>query len=222
LTDKFLPLPTFEPCRMSATPKLSMAGLLVGGAPARLETAPARVRGEREQRLEGWFRDHFEMLWRLAARLGVPRSNVDDVVQEAFITADRRAADIRTGSERRFLISTTVKLCANQRRRPEARLERPELLQARADDTPDAEQLLVRKQLREWLDVVLDTLPLEQRTVFVLHQLEGLNIAEVAALLEVPPGTVASRLARARGKFSKSAARLRLRWTGPELEGEEP
>ena len=76
----------------------------------------------------------------------------------------------------------------------------------------DAEQLLARKQLRQLLDAVLDTLPLEQRTVLVLHELEGFSLAEVASLLEVPPGTVDPRLARARKKFSNSAALLRSRW----------
>jgi len=161
-------------------------------------------------------------LWRLAARLGVPRANVDDIVQEAFITADRRAADIARGSERRFLISTTIKLCANQRRRSEVRLERPVLTELRAQDTLDAEQLLARKQLRQWLDVALDALPLEQRTVFVLHELEGFSIIEIAQLIEAPAGTVASRLARAREKFCKNAARLRSLWNQHRCEGEEP
>jgi RNA polymerase sigma-70 factor, ECF subfamily len=197
---------------MSAHLKPLSVDLLVVEALPDAERARAPARGARSERLETWFREYAAMLWRLAARLGVPHSNVDDVVQEAFITADRRAADITAGSERRFLISTTLKLCANQRRRREARREQLEQFRQPADETPDAEQLLARKQLRQWLDMALGTLPLEQRTVFVLYELEGFGIEEMAALLEIPPGTVASRLSRARGKFGKSAARLRQSW----------
>ena len=66
-----------------------------------------------DERLEGWFRDHFDTLWRFAARLGIPRQHVDDVVQEVFITASRRAATIASGAERRFLIAVTIKIAAN-------------------------------------------------------------------------------------------------------------
>jgi len=104
----------------------------------------------------------------------------------------------------------------------EVRLERPVLTELRAQDTLDAEQLLARKQLRQWLDVALDALPLEQRTVFVLHELEGFSIIEIAQLIEAPAGTVASRLARAREKFCKNAARLRSLWNQHRCEGEEP
>lgn len=212
---------------MSAHLKPLGFGLLVGTPtdgvhePPREPASLSRSSAAGRQRLESWFRDHFDMLWRLAARLGVPHANVDDVVQEAFITADRRAGDITAGSERRFLVSTTVKLCANQRRRRDAQLERPVLVEPRAEAL-DAEQLLARKQLRQLLDAALDALPLEQRTVLVLHELEGYSLAEVASLLEVPPGTVASRLARARSKFSKSAASLRSRWNEHGPRSDDP
>lgn len=209
---------------MSAPIKPLALGLLVSEVVSQGDDGPAVVpAGEtRERRLEAWFRDHFDMLWRLAARLGVPHASVDDVVQEAFITAERRAADISAGAERQFLISTTIKLCANQRRRRDARREQPMLADVAAAETPDAEQLLARKRLREWLELALDTLPLEQRTVFVLHELEGFGIAEIAILIDCPPGTVASRLARGRNKFSKMAARLRARWTEHEPKGKGP
>jgi RNA polymerase sigma-70 factor (ECF subfamily) len=45
--------------------------------------------------------------------------------------------------------------------------------------------------------------------VFVLYELEGLSMAEIAGLLELPPGTVASRLRRAREEFHAQARRLR-------------
>lgn len=165
--------------------------------------------------LEGWFKAHFETLWRLAARLGVPPEHVDDVVQDVFVTADRRRTAIEPGAVRSFLIGTTVKISANYRRRGRTRraaLDRVE--HAPREAVPDAEQLVAQKQLRELLDVALDALSDDQRAVFVLHELEELGVAEIARVLAIPTGTVASRLARAKEKFSQQAARLRVRWLG--------
>jgi RNA polymerase sigma-70 factor (ECF subfamily) len=188
------------------------------GTPARLEppvsAASAADSVAQRERLQGWFQDHFDTLWRFAARLGVPHAHVDDVVQEALIIADRRAAEIAPGSERGFLIAIVVRSSANQRRRQKTRvayaaeLARELVPSAHAD----AEQLLAQKQLRQLLDAALDELPEEQRSVLVLHEIEGFSAAEIAELLDLPPGTVASRLARGRSKFSKAAARLRAKW----------
>ncbi len=172
-------------------------------------------RGTEPSALEGWFKAHFAMLWRLAARLGVPAEHVDDVVQDVFVTADRRRGAIEPGSERSFLIGATIKISANYRRR--GRTRRAALAQiehAPREDLPDAEQLMAEKQLRQLLELALDALSNEQRAVFVLHELEELEVAEIARVLAIPSGTVASRLARAKEKFSKQAARLRPRWLG--------
>jgi RNA polymerase sigma-70 factor (ECF subfamily) len=181
---------------------------------AATDAARAADSAPERRRLEGWFRDHFDTLWRLALRLGAPSENVDDVVQEAFITAAQRASEIARGSERAFLIGVTVRVCANQRRRHKLRLERTADLACESGATvaADAEQLLAQKQLRSLLDLALDALPPEQRSVLVLHEIEGFSAAEIAELLQLPMGTVGSRLRRARSKFSKAAERLRSRW----------
>lgn len=168
-------------------------------------------------RLEGWFRDYFELLWRLALRLGVPPALVDDVVQEAFITAERRAADIADGRARSFLIQTTVKLSANCRRRQSHQQQLLAPLAVHSEPGPTAEQLLVGKQRRQALDWLLEQLPGDQRQVFVLYEIEGHSVPEIAELLELPSGTVASRLGRARDKFSKALERFRA-----QIEGTSP
>lgn len=165
-------------------------------------------------RLEGWFRDHFEAVWRLARRLGVPPALIDDVAQEAFITAERRAADIADGSARSFLFQTTIKLSANCRRKHAHQQQLLAPLALHGEPCPTAEQLLDGKRRRELLEWVLEQLPGEQRNVFVLYEIEGYNVPEIAELLELPSGTVASRLGRARDKFAKTVARLRAQSEG--------
>lgn len=199
---------------MAAPSRPMHSGLLVAvAASASMATvAPPPTLSAEQGRLELWFRDHFDVLWQLAVRLGAAQGSAEDVVQEAFITAQRRASDIVPGSERRFLIATTIKLCANLRRRNEYQRKGLEQLVDAAERPPDAEQLLQRKQMRELLDTALDALSIEQRAVFLLYEVEDFTVPEIAELLELPVGTVASRLGRARSKFSKAAARLSTRW----------
>jgi RNA polymerase sigma-70 factor (ECF subfamily) len=140
--------------------------------------------------------------------LGVPRQHVDDVVQEVFITASRRAGEIASGAERRFLISVTIKIAANQRRRSARQLDRPGCVEEHADAARDGAALLERKRELEMFYSALDALPYEQRSVFVLHELEGFTVPQIAELLDVPRGTAASRLVRARRAFARSAERL--------------
>jgi RNA polymerase sigma-70 factor (ECF subfamily) len=157
-----------------------------------------------------WFREHFDAMWRLALRLGVPQHSVDDVVQEAFIISSRRRADIGEGQERRFLMSTIVRVCSNYRQRASVRheLSSGDLLEQRASSVPDAEQLLIEKRARLELDVALAALSDPQRSVFVLFELEGFSMREIAEMLGLSSHTVASRLGRARTQFSRAVQRL--------------
>jgi RNA polymerase sigma-70 factor, ECF subfamily len=157
-----------------------------------------------------WFHAHVGSLWRIAARLGLPRHHIDDVLQEAFIIAARRQTDIGEGQARAFLIGTVARLCCNYRRRAHVRHEvsQGEALDEHASREPDAERLLVRKRLRERLDRALDSLSSEHRSVFVLYELEGLSVPEIAELLQLPVGTAASRLGRARARFAEAVRRL--------------
>jgi RNA polymerase sigma-70 factor (ECF subfamily) len=61
------------------------------------------------------------------------------------------------------------------------------------------------------LDAILSSMPVELCTVFVLFELEELTMAEIAQLLDLAPGTVASRLRRARERFHEEARRAQAR-----------
>jgi RNA polymerase sigma-70 factor, ECF subfamily len=160
-----------------------------------------------------WFRDHVQNLWRFVLRLGVPRHAIDDLVQEAFIIATRRQADIGPGQERSFLVATAVRLSSNYRQRAYVRREvsHGDGFEHSASQQPNAEQLLIEKRSRQLLDQVLAELSDAHRAVFVLFELEGFSAPEIAELLQLPLGTVSSRLWRARAKFSESAALLQRR-----------
>jgi len=161
--------------------------------------------------LASWFREHVERVWRIVARLGVPAHSVEDIVQETFITASRRRADIQAGHEGSFLVGAAIRLSANYRRKAHVRRESAEAraLDQESSPLPDAEQLLIAKRSRELLDRLLCELPEPQRAVFVLYELEGLSVPEIASALALPLGTVSSRVWRARARFSELARDVR-------------
>ena len=71
----------------------------------------------------------------------------------------------------------------------------------------DPEAFAQNQQMRALFTQVLEQLALDLRAVFVLYELEDFTMAEIAQTLQLPPGTVASRLRRAREAFEKLAAR---------------
>jgi RNA polymerase sigma-70 factor (ECF subfamily) len=75
-------------------------------------------------------------------------------------------------------------------------------------DPTQLAQLEHRERLDE-LDAVLSQLPVEQRTVFVLFELEEMSGEDIATMLEIPEGTVRSRLRLARQAFARIAAERR-------------
>jgi RNA polymerase sigma-70 factor, ECF subfamily len=169
-----------------------------------------------EQRLRQAFDRNFALVWRSLRRFGVPAASADDVAQQVFLTFSERLREVTPGRERAYLLAIAVRAAANERRRVRRVRETPA---EAADldvvsDSRTPEQLLIRKRNRARLDVALATLPLEQRVVFVLFELEGLTLPEIADSLAVPLGTATSRLRRARERFEA--------WVARQDEGNEP
>jgi RNA polymerase sigma-70 factor, ECF subfamily len=184
-------------------------------APPGVPTAPAsasrpRLSGAAEVRFRRMVDTQFDFIWRTLRGLGVPAANADDAAQQVFLVAAQKLDLITEGSERSFLFSTARGIAANARR---ARMRSREVLD---DDTlaepvsgaPDPEQLAARAQARELLGRILDGLAEDLRTVFVLFELEGMTTSQMAELLDVPMGTVASRLRRAREEFQAATKRF--------------
>jgi len=163
-----------------------------------------------EHALARLLQEHFRMVWRALRRLGVPEHAVDDSAQEVFLVASRKLATIEEGQERRFLYGVALRVAANARRARAARPEVPlgELVDETASSTPSPEALLDRKRARALLDEALEQLPDDLRTAFVLFELEGCSGPEVAELCEIPLGTAASRLRRAREAFQAAVSEI--------------
>jgi RNA polymerase sigma-70 factor (ECF subfamily) len=172
---------------------------------------------EPSERLRAAFEQHFALVWRSLRRFGVAEGRVDDAVQHVFLTFSARLPKVPRASERAFLLSTAVRVAANTRRLDARSREVPsDQLEAVGDDCHTPEQLLDWKQRREALDRALDLLPLEQRAVFVLYELEGFSLPEIAHNLGIRLGTATSRLRRARARFEVLADGFDLPETGDE------
>lgn len=163
-------------------------------------------------RLRALFDAHYAFVWRFLRRFGVQAPQLEDAAQEVFWVAARRLSDVRPGSERAFLYGVAVRIAAEdvRRRLRSPRLDvDPEQVLRLVDPAPSPEQQLEQRQRRELLDAILDRMPLELRTVFVLAELEDMELRQIAELEGIPLGTASSRLRRAREEFSAAAKRLR-------------
>jgi RNA polymerase sigma-70 factor (ECF subfamily) len=158
------------------------------------------------------FEREFAFVWRMLRRLGVAEASIDDCAQHVFLVATRKIDAIAPDRERAFLLGVAINVAAEARRSQAIGREQPhEDLDEREHGAPDPEQLTDRKRALELLDRALEELSFELRTVFVLFEVEGASTDDIASLLDLPRGTVASRLRRAREEFHAIAKRLRAR-----------
>jgi RNA polymerase sigma-70 factor (ECF subfamily) len=178
-----------------------------GGATS-LPAAAARD----DARLRALVGDHFDFVWRSLRRLGVSPGEVDDCAQQVFLVAARKLGDIQHGSEKAYLFSTAMRVASDARRSRNRRREVADDDAAEPHDpSPDPEEIADQRRARALLDEVLEELPMDLRAPFVLFELEELPTAEIAVMLDIPVGTVASRLRRAREEFQKIVARQKAR-----------
>jgi RNA polymerase sigma-70 factor (ECF subfamily) len=158
---------------------------------------------------------HFDFIWRSLRRFGLAPADADDAAQRVFVVASRKLSLIEFGRERAFLFGTAYRVVREIRRskarRPESSFVGDEV--DAADPAPNPEEFADRSRARALLDQVLGEMPIEARSVFVLFELEELTVPEIANMLELPIGTVASRLRRARELFHAAATRIRARAT---------
>lgn len=166
-------------------------------------------------RLQVLFADHYDAVWRFIRRLGVRREAVDDVAQDAFLVVARRLSDIEAGKERAFLFSTAMRVAADSRKRASRSTATDDSELELRDPGPIADELIDQARARALCDRVLDTMPIGLRAVFVLFQTGEMTMAEIAMQLELAPGTVASRIRRARELFEAEVARLSPQQRGP-------
>ena len=184
---KFSPLDA--PTAMGNDPT-DIAALQTGGAEA----------------LDRFYRHNAGRVLAWAIRLGGPYVDPEDIAQEVFATALERVQTFRGDSNvTTWLFGITRNIVANHRRR--ARFKRligiNEIPEPRAEQA-GAERELDRMRLRRSVQRALENLPKKQRETLVLVDLEERTAVEASDMLNLPVGTVYSRLHHARRAFAKS------------------
>ncbi len=161
-----------------------------------------------------------DMLYNQAYRVIGEPGAAEDATQEAFISAFRKLHTYRGGSFKSWLLRIVTNACYDElrrrKRKPVAPLE-PHNEDGEEIESPvwiidpgeSPEERLQRRELAGAIQRCLDNLSPDFRMVVVLVDVQGLDYAEVAKVLETPLGTVKSRLARARRKMQDCLRQLR-------------
>lgn len=168
-----------------------------------------RCRGGDEHAWEALYDAHFDFVFKVARRLGVPESEAEDVSQDVFIVAHRRLNQFESGRLSTWLYRITANVVRDRHRRWKVRrsldvvktwlwgveVATPEALASQRSDAQAVEQVLARMSPKK-------------REVFALFELEGLAGEEVAARVGCPVGTVWTRLHHARKDFTRIARKM--------------
>jgi RNA polymerase sigma-70 factor, ECF subfamily len=170
------------------------------GAPAEAATDEIRALVARE----------YPAVWRFLRRLGVPSSQVDDAAQRVFARVLAQRQRITRGSERAYLMRAAFRSALEQQRANKRQLARASDVDGDqlASPAPAPDQSLAQQEELRLLDRALAQLSPELRAVFTLAELEELSFSEIAVALQLPRGTVASRMRRAKEQFTQAVRRL--------------
>jgi RNA polymerase sigma-70 factor (ECF subfamily) len=152
------------------------------------------------------FEQNAKFVGRALFSLGIPDSDLDDAVQEVFMIAARRLAEYEErGAVRSWLWAIALHVARAWKRRGR---EQPIDTFLQVPDATNVEDALDRKRAAARALAVLDELSREQREVFVLYEIEEMDMREVAEILECPLQTAYWRLHAARARLRAARDRL--------------
>jgi RNA polymerase sigma-70 factor (ECF subfamily) len=146
---------------------------------------------------------YVDQLYATALRLTRSPSDAEDLVQDTYLKAFRAAGQFRPGTNLKAWLFTILQNTFRNLRRDRGRepvdidSETVERAPVRAD-APDPEQRLIAKSLDADVREALDSLPPAFREAVWLRDVEDLAYADIAQVLDVPIGTVMSRISRGR------------------------
>jgi RNA polymerase sigma-70 factor, ECF subfamily len=167
-----------------------------------------------ETDIDALYAEHAQFIGRVLARLTGDGAHVDDLIQETFIVAFKKRETFDGRSTHRTWLYGIASRLALRHRRSLGRWLRA--LGGFADEpaeivvAPDRESAIDRERARTVVEDVLAKLPFKHREVFVLYELEELEGADIARMLDIPINTVWTRLHHARKRF-QDAMRKRIR-----------
>lgn len=156
-------------------------------------------------------RCHYDSVVRVVYRMCGETQLAEDAAQEAFIRAWMKLPSYQPRSPfRNWLYRIAINAALDVlRHKPEETVEDEEAMML-TDPTPDPEMALIAKEQAEVLQRAVKSLPEAARAVLVLREYGELSYQEIAGVLEIPVGTVMSRLNYARNRLRETLQQVRL------------
>lgn len=187
-----------------------------GWIEGRLTGAPQTVTAPTAREFAELYRTHWAYVWKSARRLGVPPEEVEDVVQETFLTLHRLLHQQEPHTSLSgLLFSILSRILQRQRRSTRRRLavrEEVALVHEAIEPTePGPDKSAETAESLRILESIMDRLDPAKRVVLVLAELEGKTVVEIAEILGININTAATRLRRARELVEASLARYEAR-----------
>lgn len=177
----------------------------------RFSHAAVGMADDLEREFEALMSESSTLAFRVAFGVLRRREDAEDVAQEAFIRAHRSFRQLRDRARfRAWLVRMTFRLALNLRRSDSRRAVR-EAVPASVVPTFGGEDFAEADERAAQLWAAIDALPESLRVAIILSAIEGHDVKAVAALLDVPAGTVKSRLFAARQRIKEM-----LQWTNTE------
>ena len=167
------------------------------------ENIIARARRGDADAFEQLVERYREQVYRVALRMCGNAADADEAAQEAFLAAWRGLPNFRGDSQfSTWLYQLTTHAAIDLLRREKRQVAAEDITEVSAPDpTPGPQQQAERQETREAVRDAIRQLPPEYRQIVVLRFLEELNYEEIGAALQLPAGTVKSRLNRAKAQL---------------------
>jgi len=191
--------------------------------PGGADTAPATITTTRYglsatlQDFEQTVLPHLNAAYNLARWLTRNDQDAEDVVQEAYVRAWKFFGSFHGGESRPWLLTIVRNTCytwLQHNRAQELMTIFDEEIHSSGGEVSNPETLLLQRVNTQVLRQALEALPEEFREAVILRELEGLSYKDIAAIADVPLGTVMSRLARARQRLQHWLASHALEVSG--------
>src|SRR6266480_1035606 len=151
---------------------------------------------------------HLDAAHNLARWLLRNEHDAQDVVQEAYLRAFKSFGGFHGSNGRAWLLTIVRNTCYTLLKKNQAVdfTTFDEEIHAAGDESASPATILEHSEDAELIREAMDALPAEFREILALRHQEGLSYKEIAEIAQIPPGTVMSRLARARGKLKEYLA----------------
>lgn len=186
---------------------MAVSSSYVGRRASPVDTPAPATPALADDDLLGRFVDEMPFLYGFVQRMGSPAADRDDIIQEVFLVFHRRRGDFDAGRPLRpWLTGIAYRLTLTHRRH--GREIATGSVAPHDERGRSPEEDLVRKQSADLVWRALQKLPAKQRAVFILHEIQGLDVVDVARAVRVPRFTVYSRLREGRRGFAATVKRL--------------